>query len=113
MGINNAILYNMNDNTSAKKSPVFDFYVHFEEVKPRETLVRSDYQFRRLPAFYFTENYDLNAVDRYSVGQEFTPYVWGFTTLVELWNLGVLTTKKPGPELNLRRKLSNILKLSK
>ena len=52
---------------------------------------RSNYDKRRLPPLYFTQDYSVKNIHLFLKGEEYTPYMFNYQRMIDLMNEGVLS----------------------
>jgi hypothetical protein len=52
---------------------------------------RSNYDKRRLPPLYFTQDYSVKNIHLFLKGEEYTPYMFNYQRMIDLMDEGVLS----------------------
>lgn len=52
---------------------------------------RSNYDKRRLPPLYFTQDYSVKNIHLFLKGEEYTPFIFNFQRMIDLMNERVLS----------------------
>lgn len=52
---------------------------------------RSNYEKRLLPSLYFTQDYSIKNINLFLKGEEYTPYTFNYSRMIDLMDEGILS----------------------